>query len=57
MKYKEVVQVLATVNEVLRFNRNFFNQRYAYYHEIRSHMRRFIIRIYGPHLRALFSVE
>ena len=60
-KYKEEVQVLTTVNEFK--DRNPSSQHYANYHEIRSHMRRFIIRIYGrrsnvlPHLRALFSVE
>ena len=55
IKYEEV-QVLTTVNEFLRFH-------FANYHEIRSHTRRFKIRVYGhrsnvvPSLRALFSVE
>ena len=61
-KYNEEVQVLTIVNEFLRYW-NPSNQHYANYHDIRSLVRRFIIRIYGrrsnvvPHLRALFSVE
>ena len=47
MKYKEEFQVITTVNEFLRFHTNPSNQHYANYHEIRSHMRRFIVRIYG----------
>ena len=47
MKYKEEIQVITTVNEFLRFHTNLSNQHYVNYHEIRSHMRRFIIRIYG----------
>ena len=49
MKYKEEIQVITTVNEFLRFHTNPSNQHHANYHEIRSHMRRFIhvIRIYG----------
>ena len=46
MKYKEEIQVMTTVNEFLRFHTNPSNQHYANYHEIRSHMRRFIIQIY-----------
>ena len=46
MKYKEEIQVMTTVNEFLRFHTNPSNQHYANYHEIGSHMRRFIIRIY-----------
>ena len=42
MKYKEAIQVTTTVNEFLRFH----NQHFVNYHEIRSHKRRFIIRIY-----------
>ena len=34
-------------------NTNLSNQQYANYHEIRSHVRRFIIRIYGR--RAIFN--
>ena len=47
MKYKVEIQVITTVNEFLRFHTNSSNQHYANYHEIRSHMRRFIVRIYG----------
>ena len=47
MKYKEEIQVITTVNEFLIFRTNPSNQHYANYREIRSHMRRFIIRIYG----------
>ena len=47
MKYKEEIQVIKTVNEFLRFHTNPSNQHYANYHEIKSHMRRFITRIYG----------
>ena len=43
MKYKEEIQVKTTVNEFLRFHTNPSNHHYANYHEIRSHMRRFII--------------
>ena len=51
MKYKEDIQVITTVNELLRYihkmHTNPSVQHYANYHEIRSHMRTFIIRIYG----------
>ena len=47
MNYKKEIQVIMTINEFLRFHTNPSNQHYANYHEIRSHMRRFIIRIYG----------
>ena len=47
MKNKGEIQVIPTEKEFLRFHRNPSNQRYANDHEIRSHMRRFIIRIYG----------
>ena len=47
MKYKEEILVIRTVNEFLRFHTNRSNQHYANYHEIRSYMGRFIIRIYG----------
>ena len=47
MKYKEEIQVIMTVNEYSRFHTNPSNQHYVNYHEIISHMRRFIIRIYG----------
>ena len=47
MKYKEEIQVITTVNEFLIFHTNLFNQHDANYYEIRSHMRRFIIRIYA----------
>ena len=59
MKYKEGIQAIATVNEFLRFHTNSSNRHYANYNEITSHVRRFIIRIYGrlPSLIALFSVE
>ena len=53
MKYKEEIQVITTVNEFLIFRTNPSNQHYANYREIRSHMRRFIIRIYGR--RTLFK--
>ena len=46
MKYKEEIQVMTTANEFLRFHTNLSNQHYANYHEIRSHVRRFMIRIY-----------
>ena len=46
-KSKEEIQVITTVNEFLRFHTNPSNQHYANYHEIRGHMKRFIIRIYG----------
>ena len=42
MKYKEEIQVITTVNEFLKFHTNPSNQHHANYHEIRSHMRRFI---------------
>ena len=53
------IQVITTVNEFLRFHTNPSNQHYANYHEIRSHMRRFIIRIYERRtfFIASFSVE
>ena len=47
MKYKEEILVITTVNEFLMFHTNLFNQHDANYHEIRSLMRRFIIRIYA----------
>ena len=47
MKCKEEIQVITTVNNFLRFHTNPSNQYYADYDKIRSHMRRFIIRIYG----------
>ena len=47
MKYKEEIQVITTVNEFLRFHTNRSNQHNANYHEIRSHMWRFIIGVYG----------
>ena len=47
IEYKEEIQVITTLNEFLRFHTNPSSQQYANYHEIRSHMRRFIIRIYG----------
>ena len=47
MKYKEEIRVITDENEFLIFHTNPSNQLYANYHEIRSHMRRFIIRIYG----------
>ena len=53
MKYKGKIQVITTVNEFLKFHTNPSNQHYANYHEIRSHMRRFIIRIYRR--RTFFS--
>ena len=53
VKYKEEIQVITTVNKFLRFQTNPSNQHYENYHEIRSHMRRFIIRIYG--LRTFFN--
>ena len=46
MKYKEEIRVISTENEFLMFHTNPSNQHYANYHEIRSHMRRFIIRIF-----------
>ena len=49
MNYKEEIQVITTINKFLRFHTNPSNQHYANYHEIRSHMGRFIIRIYGCH--------
>ena len=52
MKYKGEFQVRTTVNEFF-FHTNSSNQRYANYHEIRSHMRSFTIRIYGR--RTLFN--
>ena len=55
MKYKEEIEVIMTVNEFLRFHTNPSNQHYANYHEIRSHMRRFTIRIYGH--RTFFTVR
>ena len=47
MKCKEEIQVITTVNNFLRFHTNPSNQYYEDYDKIRSHMRRFIIRIYG----------
>ena len=47
MKCKEEIQVITTVNNFLRFHTNPSNQYYADYDKIKSHMRRFIIRIYG----------
>ena len=47
MKYKEEIQVITTVNEFSIFHTNLSNQHDANYHEIRSHMRRFIIRVYA----------
>ena len=49
MKYKGKIQVITTVNEFLKFHTNPSNQHFAHYHEIRSHMGRFVIRIYGCH--------
>ena len=46
MKYKEEIQVITTINEFLKFHTNPSNQHYANYHDIRSHMRRFMIQIY-----------
>ena len=46
LKNKEEIQVIPTVKEFLRFDTNLSNQHYANYHEIRGHMRRFIIQIY-----------
>ena len=59
MKYKEEIQVITTVNEFLRFHTNPSNQHYADYYEIRSPIRRFIIRIYGHtvHRRGLRLVH
>ena len=53
MKYKEEIQVIKTVNEFLRFHTNPSNRHHANHHEIKSHMRRFITRIYGR--RAFFN--
>ena len=59
MKYKEKIQFITALNEFLRFQTNPSNQHYANYYEIRSHMRRFIIRIYGHtvHCRGLRLVH
>ena len=42
VKYKEVIQFITTVKEFLRFHTNPSIQHYTNYHEIRSHMKRFI---------------
>ena len=47
MLCKKEIRATTTVNEFLRFCTNPSNQHYANYHEIRSHMRKFVIRIYG----------
>ena len=47
VKYKEEIQVITTANEFLRFHTNPSYQHHANYREIRSHMGRFIIRIYA----------
>ena len=59
MKYKEKIRFITALNEFLRFQTNPSNQHYANYYEIRSHMRRFIIRIYGHtvHRRGLRLVH
>ena len=60
IKYKDEIQVITTETNFLRCHTNPSNQHYANYHEIRSHMRRFIIRIHTdvvPSLIALYSVE
>ena len=60
IKYKEEIQVIKIVNEFLRCHTNPSNQHYANYHGIRSHMRRFIIRIHTdvvPSLIALFLLN
>ena len=59
MTYEEEIQIITTVKEFLRLHTNPSNQHYANYHEIGSHVRRFLIRIYGRRtfLIALFSVE
>ena len=53
MNYKEEIRVITTENEFLIFHTNPSDQHYANYHEIRSHMRTFIIRIYER--RTLFN--
>ena len=45
MKYKEEIQVITTVKEFLRFHTNTFNQHYVNNHQIRGHMKGFIIPI------------
>ena len=47
VKYKEEIQVITTANEFLRFHTNPSYQHNANYNETRSHMGRFIIRIYA----------
>lgn len=47
MKYKEQVQATTTINEILRFHTNPSDQNHSSSREIRSHMRRLKIRIYG----------
>ena len=59
MKYEEQIPATTTINEFLRFHTSPSKIITANCREIRSNMRRFIIRIYGRHtlLMALFSVE
>ena len=59
MKCKEQIQATTAVNEFLRLHTNRSKIITTNCREITSNMRRFIIRIYGPHafLMALFSVE
>ena len=44
---KEEIQVTTTASEFLRFHIKPSNHSYVSYHKIRSHMRIFMIRIYG----------
>ena len=59
MKSQEQIQAATTINESLRFHTNPSKSHHANCREIRSNMRRFIIRIYGRHtlLMALYTVE
>ena len=59
MKYKEQIQATTIIKEFLRFHTYPSKIITANCREIRSNMRRFIIRIYGRHtfFNTLFSVE
>ena len=51
MNYNDDIQVITTVNEFLKFHTNLFNQHYANYHEIRSHLHE---KIYNSSLRTSY---